>query len=157
MKLLIKQRFLSWFDSYDVYNEQGAVAYVVKGKLAWGHRLNVYDPEGNYLGAVREKPLSITPTFDIYLGKQYAGTIRRRFFTLIHAKYDIDFNGWSAVGSFLEWDYEIKNDDGSTAATVSKELFHWTDTYTIDVQNPSDALCALMFAIAVDAEKCSAG
>ena len=31
----------------------------------------------------------------------------------------------------------------------------YTDTYTIDVANPNDALCALMVVLAIDAEKCS--
>ena len=37
MKLYFKQRFFSWFDSYDIYYEDGSVAYTVEGKLAWGH------------------------------------------------------------------------------------------------------------------------
>lgn len=41
------------------------------------------------------------------------------------------------------------------AAAVSKELFHWADTYTMDVADPRDALCVLMFVLAFDAEKCS--
>ena len=32
MKLLFKQRFFSWFDSYDIYNEAGDVVYTVKGQ-----------------------------------------------------------------------------------------------------------------------------
>lgn len=40
-------------------------------------------------------------------------------------------------------------------ATVSKELFRWTDTYVIEVADTSDALCALMLVLAIDAEKCS--
>ena len=44
---------------------------------------------------------------------------------------------------------------GALVATVTKELFHWTDTYVIDVVNPADALRALMLVLAIDAEKCS--
>ena len=40
-------------------------------------------------------------------------------------------------------------------ATITKELFHWTDTYVIDVYDPKDALGALMVVLAIDAEKCS--
>jgi uncharacterized protein YxjI len=40
-------------------------------------------------------------------------------------------------------------------ATVCKELFNWTDTYSIDVEDPRDALYALMLVLAIDAEKCS--
>ena len=58
-------------------------------------------------------------------------------------------------GDFTEWDYTITDPDGETVATVSKELFHWTDTYILDIKNPDDALYVLMFVLAIDAEKCS--
>lgn len=37
----------------------------------------------------------------------------------------------------------------------NKGCFHMTDTYVIDVQDPGNALDALMFVLAIDAEKCS--
>ena len=37
MRLLFKQRFFSWFDSYDIYADNGATVCTVEGKLAWGH------------------------------------------------------------------------------------------------------------------------
>ena len=40
---------------------------------------------------------------------------------------------------------------------ICKELLHWTDTYSIQVDDPRDALCALMVVLAIDAEKCSRG
>ena len=36
MKLRFRQRFFSWFDSYDIYSEAGETVYTVKGELAWG-------------------------------------------------------------------------------------------------------------------------
>lgn len=36
MKLLFKQRMFSWFDSYDIYDENENTVYVVKGQLSWG-------------------------------------------------------------------------------------------------------------------------
>ena len=72
-------------------------------------------------------------------------------------KYNIDFNGWHVEGDWLGWDYSIIDGCGRTVATVSKELFNWTDTYSIEVERPEDALSALMVVLAIDAEKCSAG
>lgn len=37
MILRFKQRFFSWFDSYDIYDENGNTVYVVKGQFSWGH------------------------------------------------------------------------------------------------------------------------
>lgn len=154
MRLLFKQRFFSWLDSYDIYDEAGQTVYTVKGQLAWGHCLKIFDANGYEVGTVKEKVLTWLPKFDMYLGQQYIGCIRKEF-TFLRPKFTIDCNGWQVEGHWLEWDYRILNGMGQEVATVTKELFNWTDTYVIDVQNPSDALCALMLVLAIDAEKCS--
>ena len=41
--------------------------------------------------------------------------------------------------------------------TASKELFHWTDTYVMDIEREEDALLCLMIVLAIDAAKCSGG
>ena len=154
MRLLFKQRFFSWFDSYDIYDEAGNTVYTVCGQLSWGHCLKVFDAWGNEVGTVRERILTLLPKFEIYLGEDYIGCISREF-TLFKPKYNIDFNGWHIDGDLFEWDYTILGPYGNEIAAISKQLFNWTDTYVIDVANPQDALCALMFVLAVDAEKCS--
>ena len=58
-------------------------------------------------------------------------------------------------GNFLEWDYQINDASGRLVASVSKELFHMTDTYVLDIEREEDALHVLMFVLAMDAEKCS--
>lgn len=154
MKLLFKQRYFSWFDSYDIYNEYGEVVYAVKGQLSWGHCLKIYDNVGKEVGTVQERVLTFLPKFEIYLGNQYIGCINKEF-TLFKPKFNIDFNGWSVDGDWLEWDYQIRDAGGSIIAVVAKQVLNWTDTYTIDVDEPQDSLCALMVVLAIDAEKCS--
>lgn len=154
MKLLFKQRLFSWFDSYDIYSETGETLYTVKGQLSWGHRLKIFDVYGNELGTVNQKVLTFLPKFEIYLGENYIGCINKEL-SFFKPRYNIDFNGWSVEGDFFEWDYRVLSSDGREIASVSKELFNWTDTYVIDVVNPGDALCTLMLVLAIDAEKCS--
>lgn len=154
MKLLFKQRLFSWFDSYDIYNESGETVYTVKGQLSWGHCLKIFDAGGNEIATVKERILTWLPKFEMYLGGQYIGCISKEF-TFFKPRYNIDCNGWHIEGDFFEWDYCILNASGQNIASVSKELFNWTDTYVIDVHNPQDALCALMLVLAIDAEKCS--
>ena len=154
MKLLFKQRFFSWFDSYDIYDEAGNTVYVVKGELSWGHLLRIYDAAGNDLGMIKEKVLTWLPKFEMYLGERYIGCISKEF-SFFKPRYNIDCNGWQISGDWLEWDYTIQGSSGQTVATVSKEIWNWTDTYVIDVSDPQDALCVLMMVLAIDAEKCS--
>lgn len=154
MKLLFKQRFFSWFDSYDIYDESGNTVYVVKGELSWGHLLRIYDAAGNDLGMIKEKVLTWLPKFEMYLGDRYIGCISKEF-SFFKPRYNIDCNGWQINGDWLEWDYTIQNAAGRSVAMVSKEIWNWTDTYVTNVSDPQDALYVLMMVLAIDAEKCS--
>lgn len=154
MKLLFRQRMFSWFDSYDIYNDLGETVYTVKGRLSWGHCLKIFAAYGNEIGTVKERVLTFLPQFEMYCGGKYIGCIRKEF-TFFRPRYNIDYNGWHIEGDLFEWDYQILDRSGQCVATISKELFRWTDTYTIDVRCPQDALCALMLVLAIDAEKCS--
>ena len=154
MKFLFKQRLFSWFDSYDIYDEDGNSVYTVKGQLSWGHCLKIYDADDHEVGTIQERILTLLPKFEVYLGDQYVGSISKEF-SFFTPKFNIDYNGWHVEGDSFEWDYSILDQSGRQIAEVSKQLFNWTDTYVIDVQNPSDALGALMLVLAIDAEKCS--
>lgn len=154
MRLYFKERLFSWFDSYDIYDDAGRTVYTVEGQLAWGHCLHILDAGGNHVGTVKERVLSFLPQFELYLGETYLGRVQKAF-TFFTPRFDVEYNGWQVQGSFLEWDYTVTEPCGALVATVSKELFQWTDTYVIDVANPLDALCVLMLVLAIDAEKCS--
>lgn len=103
---------------------------------------------------VKERVLTLLPKFELYLEDNYVGCISKEL-SLFKPKYDIDCNGWHVEGSFMEWDYSIYSSNGDVVASVSKELFHLTDTYVIDVAHPADGIYALMLVLAIDAEKCS--
>ncbi len=154
MKLLFKQRVFSWFDSYDIYDEQGNAVFTVKGQLSWGHCLHISDAAGNHIGTVKEVVLSFLPRFEIYASDRLLGSIRKEF-TFFKPKFTLDMNGWTIDGDWLEWDYTIRDASGKPVATISKQLLSWSDTYVIDVHSPVDAIPALMVVLAIDAEKCS--
>lgn len=154
MKLLFKQRFFSWFDSYDIFDEAGNTVFTVKGQLAWGHCLKIYDTYGREIGTVKERVLTFLPKFEMYLGDQYVGCISKEL-TFFKPKFNIDCNGWRMEGDWLEWEYMILDAYGKRVANISKEIWNWTDTYVIDVEDPQNALCVLMLVLAIDAEKCS--
>ncbi len=151
---MFKQRFFSWFDSYDIYDESGNTVYTVCGKPAWGHKLEIHDHNGSQLAVLREQILTFLPRFDIKIGGQTVGTITKEF-TFFKPSFYVDCNGWQVEGSFLEWNYRILSNNGMVVAKIEKQLFNLTDTYTIDVADRQDSLLALMVVLAIDAVKCS--
>lgn len=88
--------------------------------------------------------------------KIIVGILAKSAKNLLFLSQDIILFQWLAVeGSWTEWDYSILDSNGRNIAQISKELFHMTDTYVLDIARPSDALHVLMFVLAMDAEKCS--
>lgn len=152
MKLMFKQRFFSWFDSYDIYDENGSTVYTVSGKPAWGHKLEIYDNNGNHLATLRQQLFSFLPRYNIQIGGETKGTITKEF-TFLKPSFFVDCNGWQVEGNLFEWDYSILSPSGQVVAQIEKQLFKMTDTYTIDVGKQEDSLLALMVVLAIDAIK----
>lgn len=154
MRLLIKQRVFSWTDSYDIYDEQGNVKYFVKAEpFTWGHSLHVFNQNQQEIGAIKQEIFTLLPRFVIEQNGQEVGTIQKKF-SLFMPQYEMDCRGWRVDGDFLGWDYDVY--EGCSAIIhITKELFHWGDTYVIDFSNPQDEVMGLLLVIAIDAANCS--
>ena len=155
MKLILKERILTIFDSFNIYDEAGNIRFKVHGKLAWGHKLVICDAAGREVGTVRERIIDLMPHFDLYKDGSKVGTVSKKI-TLFRPKFKVDFRNWEAAGDILQWNYVIKNEHGGEAARIYKKLIRLTDTYVIDVASDDDALDVLMTVLAIEAEKCTA-
>ncbi len=153
MKLLFRQRIFSWLDSYDIYDEDNRVVFRVEGKLSIGHCLYIYDCNHEHIGTINEEVFRLLPKFRMYVNNQYIGEIYKEL-TFFTPKYHVECNGWRIQGNVWEWDYDVL-DNNQIIATISKELFHLSDTYVLHIKHAQDALYVLMIVLAIDAEKCS--
>lgn len=156
MKLLFQQRFFSWLDSYDIYDEAGRTLYSVEGRLAWGHKLVIFDASGREVGLVREEVMTFLPRFTLSVQGRSIGQVCKEW-TFFKPSYRLDCLGWQVQGDWLAWDYTICDPGGAPIATISKQIFNWTDTYVLDVAQEGYALYVLMVALAIDAAQCTQG
>jgi len=158
MKLLIKQRVFSWSDTYDVYDEWEQPRYFVKAEfLTLGHQIHVTDGyTGQEVGSIHQKIFSLMPQFDLVLDGRDMGFIRKEF-TLFHPRYRLNLNGWQVQGDVFGWEYDVLDAGGCYVMHITKELFHWGDTYVLDIPEAGNALLCLLIAIAIDAANCDNG
>lgn len=155
MGLYIRQRFFSWADSYDVYEESGRPKYEVKAEFfSFGHQIHVYDKQsGAEVGSIHEKLLTFLPKFDIVIGGRTLGSVRKEF-TFLRPKYQVDYQGWEVTGDFMGWDYQVSK-NGRRILDITKEVLNWTDTYALHFDDPADELPGLLLVLAIDAANCS--
>lgn len=92
MKLYIKQRIISFMDSYDVYGGDFNKKYTVKTILddifRLGVHLHIYDSFGREVGVVRQKLLQLLPTYEIFIDGEKMGEIKKQF-NLLKNNFDI--------------------------------------------------------------------
>lgn len=150
MKLVFKQKIFSWFDSYNIYDENNNIYFIVKGHLSWGHLFKIYNSYNEEIGMLKQKVLTFLPKYEIYKDGEKLGEIQKEF-TFFKPKFHITFENYIVEGNFLEWDYNVKKDN-KIIATISKELFHLTDTYIINVEE-DEALIVLMIVLSIDSIK----
>ena len=155
MRLLIKQRLFTITDNYYVYDEQGEIRYEVETEFfRLGHHIHVYDRRsGREVGSIHQRLLTFLPEFEIVVGGCSQGVIRKKF-TLFTPRYEVEYRGWSVEGDVFGWDYQVMQGD-RPVMNISKELLNWSDTYSLEYQNPADELPGLLLVIAIDAVNCS--
>lgn len=153
MKLLFKQRLFSWFDSYDIYDEEGNVFFYVNGVLSFGHCLEIYDKNDFHVGTVKEEVFTFLPRFNLYEKDDYIGQIKKEF-TFFCPSFTLEYKNWKIDGDFFEFDYSVTN-GSETIMTASKQVFNFTDTYLLNIEREENALLCLMIVLAIDAAKCS--
>lgn len=155
MQLIIKQRVFSWTDSYDVYDETGEARYEVRAEFfSLGHQIHVYDKRsGQEVGSIHEKLFQLLPVFEIVIGGQVQGTVRREL-SFLRPRYRVDYRGWDVEGNLLGWDYRVTG-RGRTVMTISRELLHWSDCYSLRYEDPAWEMPGLLLVLAIDAANCS--
>ena len=151
MKLLFKQKFFSWLDSYNIYDDNENIVYKVKGEISLGHQLRIYDKDNKELGLVKEKNLKMHPEFALYKEDKEIGVISQEF-TVAKPKYTLSFNNWTVEGDIFEWNYKVVDVENNIIMKAQK-VYGMTDTYEIDVKEKKNALYAVMIMLAIDAEK----
>lgn len=151
MQLCIKQRAISWTDTFDVYEKGGKVKYFVTADFfSLFHRLRVYDKKTNQeVGSVHEKSSTWLPAFHVVINEERVGTVSRKFKLFSHA-YQVDFMDWRVEGDFLGWDFRVFRGE-KQIMTISKEWTSWGDTYIMKYDDPKVEIPGLLLVLAIDA------
>lgn len=149
MKLFLKQKLFSFAGEFTIKDEFENVRYTARAQLfSWGRKYRVYDLLDQEVIYVEQKLFSFLPTYFIYLHGEEVATIKKEF-TFFRPKYKLYAQGWNVDGDWIEHNYVITHNQ-QTIATIDKEWFTWSDTYTLDINDEQHELMCLAIAIAID-------
>ena len=122
--------------------------------MSWVHRLVIYNAYKEEIGEIKEEVFTFLPRFRMYMNDECFGTIEKEL-SFFKPKSHLSCNDWAIYGDLMEWEYDVISEREGLIMHANKELFHFTDTYVLNIQQEGHALLALMIVLAIDAAKYS--
>ena len=150
MKLYIKEKAISVMDKFYVRNEKGDKKYEIRRKFepAIGLKLHILDMDGNELGYIKEKNISLRPKFRIFIGGEHTATITKKVVSM-RPKYEVEELGWKIKGNLIARDYKIVGKDGEVM-NIHKGLLKLSDTFVLEFSDKKPVVEALAVVVAID-------
>ena len=150
---VIRERFFSIGDDFDVLDEHGTKMFRVDGKVFSARdRVVIEDPSGAEVASVHRHLVALRPTYEIRIGGEKAAEVRKKLFTPFRDRFTIDVPGpddLTMKGDLLDHEYVVER-GGRDVAAVSKRWLTIRDTYAVQVSAGEDALLIIAAVLALD-------
>jgi len=153
MRYMMKQRLFTWGDTFIIKDAREQDVFQVHGKVfSIGHQLAFWDMAGNELAYIKQRLLTLSPTYEIYRSGTLYAVIHKELFILFTSKFIIEMPGPCQLvveGDYTNHEYTFTRDD-QVIASVSKAWFTWAETYGVDVADEEDAPLILACTVAIE-------
>ncbi|GAA2486802.1 LURP-one-related/scramblase family protein [Winogradskya humida] len=150
---VIREKFFSIGDDFDVLDEHGTKLYRVDGKVfSVRDKVVIEDPSGEEVASVHRHLVALRPTYEIKIGGETAAEVRKKLFTPFRDKFTIDVPGPDDLemkGNLLDHEYVIEL-GGEEVAAVSKRWLTIRDTYAVQISAGVEPLLIIGSVLALD-------
>lgn len=150
---VIRERFFSFGDDFDVLDEHGNKVLHVDGKVfTVRDKLVIEDPNGDEVASIHRQLIALRPTYEIRIGGEKAAEVKKKLFTPFRDKFTIDVPGPDDLemkGDLLDHEYVIEQ-HGREVAAVSKRWLTIRDTYAVQVAADIDPVLIIASVLAMD-------
>ncbi|MET0492252.1 MAG: LURP-one-related family protein [Actinoplanes sp.] len=150
---VIREKFFSIGDDFDVLDEHGTKLLHVDGKvLSARNKVVIEDLSGTEVASVHRHLVSLRPTYEIRIGGEKAAEVKKKLFTPFREKFTIDVPGPDDLemkGDLLDHEYVIEQ-DGTEIASVSKRWLTIRDTYAVQIEAGEEPLLIIGAVLALD-------
>jgi uncharacterized protein YxjI len=150
---VIRERFFSIGDDFDIVDDHGDKVFHVDGKVfSVRNKLVIEDRSGAEVASVHRHLVALRPTYEVSIGGEKAAEVRKKSFTPFREKFTIDVPGPDDLemkGDLIDHEYTIDR-GGREVAAVSKRWLTIRDTYAVQIAADQEPLLILGSVLALD-------
>ena len=151
MQYTLRQKLVSFGNNFTIEGEDDS-RFIVKGEpLTLFDKLSLQDQLGNELAYISMEIEKWRGVYEIHRQSQPLTEVRRVWMAFPHHRFTIETGGaddLAAIGDLFDLEYFIKRGDRDIAR-FTKQWFHFSETWAIDVDNAEDKVLMLALAIII--------
>lgn len=152
MRYTMKQKLLSFRDSFKIFDEDDQLAFIAKGGFFSIRKgLTLMLPDETQVARIKQKLIAWKPTFYITLATGECCKIKKCFWPLFTSRFVLTTPKAQVTieGDLLSHEYQFSV-DGEEIAYVSKRWFSLGDSYGIEIKYEGDIPLMLAAAATID-------
>lgn len=147
----IRQKIFSFGDKFTIVDGNDRGVFDVVGQVfSIGNKLTIYDIDGRETLYIEQKLFKLLAEYEIYNEGQNVALVKQQW-SLFRPKINITsiYGDFTIEGDIISYDFTIYR-DGRPVAIIRKELFTFTDFYTVDILVDKDHDFILGLVIVID-------
>ena len=152
MRYVIRERWFSWGDDFDIYDAAGKRVFFVDGRgISIRNKLSFQDAKGQELAFIEQARLGGGTEFNLSRGGHLVARVSKQSLAGSLCQFFVDVpgpNDITARGDFYNHNYSFERQD-RTLATVSCPEAN-SSGYSIDIAEAEDAVLLLAAVIVID-------
>ncbi len=155
MKFYIRERAWTIREELIVRDQNGNVAYKVKGKFFHiGDNLLLIDQRSHEeVAHIKQRVIALTPHYEIYQNGAHWASLHEKLLHLFGERFKITLaNGevYHIQGNLWNWDFTVSNSQGDLLAQISKRISLFEDSYGVDIAQNVNVPLMIALAIAIE-------
>ena len=148
MKYYLKENFRFFYADGQLFDEDGNVAYEYENTRLMFPQVCLFR-HNDLVGSIQKRLTWFLSRYDIYHHDQYVDSIQQRF-KVFENELDMESLGWTIMGDFFSWHYEIYNEYGDLIARADQEPFRWTQRFYIEIYDEDNEELILLLIMAIN-------
>ena len=145
MRYLISRQW-SVLQDFDITGESGDLRYQVRGNLGFTQSLTITEPSGQRTAQITRTPF--TTRHQVIIDGRQVAEVRHQFLGWNNCTIDSASGQLVAQGSFLGWQYTIRQEERVVAALSTQGTL--PSTFEVDTTDGEDDLFLLCLVLAIE-------
>src|SRR5579883_1228301 len=155
MKFYIRERAWTIREELIVRDQNGNVAYKVKGKFFHiGDNLLLIDQRSHEeVAHIKQQVIALTPHYEIYQNGAHWASLHEKLLHIFGERFKITLANGEVLhidGNIWNWDFTVSNERGDLLAEISKRISLFRDSYAVDIAQGVDVPLMIALAIAIE-------